>query len=197
MNIKVHYNSMYPISQGIKPFIALEFFLGTVKKDPIIEPVTTLIKNVLDDKVSYDEFLVPCLAVIETAAEKWVGLTRRVATSKYREYYKDPHLVRHLYDLYKINKDGYLTKEFPELVGQILITDRLQFKNHNEDYFKNPISEIKRAITELHKSEEWHKNWGIFSDTMIYEKNKPSYNEVMDNFIKISDVVIKDIKKLF
>ena len=126
-----------------------------------------------------------------------MGLTRRVATSKYREYYKDPHLVRHLYDLYKINKDGYLTKEFPELVGQILITDRLQFKNHNEDYFKNPISEIKRAITELHKSEEWHNNWGIFSDTMIYEKNKPSYNEVMDNFIKISDVVIKDIKKLF
>lgn len=196
IEIRVNYDSIYPATEGIKPYIALEFFLGTVKKNPVIKPVTTLIKNILGDKVNYKEYSILCLDVLETASEKWVGLTRRVATSKHREYYKDPHLVRHLYDLYKINENGYLTDEFPDLVGQILINDRLHFKNHNEDYFKDPISEIMRAIDELKKSDEWHKNWDIFSNTMIYEKNKPSYDEVMNNFLKISEDVIAHIKTI-
>lgn len=196
IEFRANYDSIYSATEGIKPYIALEFFLGTVKKNPIIKPVTTLIKNILGDKVHHDEYQILCLDVIETAAEKWVGLTRRVATSKHREYYKDPHLVRHLYDLYKISKNGYLTSEFPDLVGQILITDRLQFKNHNEDYFKDPISEINRAIHELKGSKEWHKNWDIFSDHMIYEMNKPSYDEVMNSFLEISENVIAHIKPL-
>ena len=105
-------------------------------------------------------------------------------------------MVRHLYDLYKINKQGYLTDDFPGLAGQVLINDRLQFKSHNEDYYKNPISEIKRAIDELNKSKEWHENWDIFSDTMIYEKNKPSYDQVMNNFLEISGRVINHIKTI-
>lgn len=193
IHIRANYDSMYPLTEGVKPYIALEFFLGSVKKNPILKPVTTLIKNILGDKVSFEEHEVLCLDIVETAAEKWVGLTRRVATSKHREYYKDPNLVRHLYDLYKINKNGYLSSDFPNLVGQILLMDRQHFKNHNDDYYKNPISEIKRATEELKNSKEWHENWDVFSDAMIYEKNKPSYNDVMNNFLKISDDVIHKI----
>ena len=104
MAIKAEYPSQYPLTAGIKPFLALEFFLGEVKTVPVDKPVTALIKQVLGDKVDYPKFSVKTITVIETAAEKWVALTRRIATSKYREHYRDASLVRHLYDLYQINR---------------------------------------------------------------------------------------------
>ena len=196
MQIRAHYPSLYPVTEGIKPYISLDFFLGNVKREPVEKLVTTLIKNILGEKVVYDEFPVLCLDIIETASEKWVGLTRRVATSKHREYYKDPNLVRHLYDLYKIEKKGFFTDEFPHLVSEIILSDRLHFKNHNADYYKDPISEIKRAINELQKSTEWHHNWDVFCDAMIYEKNKPSYQLVMDNFIEKSEIALNCLKSV-
>lgn len=86
--------------------------MGEVRIIPQNKIVTTLIKQTLGDKVDHAEFSVSSVAIIETAAEKWVGLTRRVATSTHRKHYQDANLVRHLYDLYRINKLGYFTDEF-------------------------------------------------------------------------------------
>ncbi len=100
MGLRANYPSQFSHVQTMKPFIALEFFLADVRVEPEIKPVTTLVRQVFGDKVEHLEFSVKSVAVIETAAEKWVALTRRVATSKHRSHYRDTNLVRHLYDLY-------------------------------------------------------------------------------------------------
>ncbi len=196
MAIRANYPSLYPTIEGIKPFLALEFFLADVKAQPQEKPVTTLIKQILGEKVEHIEFPVNSVAVIETAAEKWVGLTRRVATSRHREHYRDANLVRHLYDLHQINKLGYFTDEFKSLVPRIVLDDRKSYKNHNDDYYRDPISEIKRAIDVLNKSSEWQENWANFVETMVFAKEKPTYHDVLENLHNKTKIALGEISKV-
>lgn len=196
MGIRANYPSAFPHVKTMKPFIALEFFLAEVKVTPETKPVTTLIKQTLGNKINHPEFLVKSVAMIETAAEKWVGLTRRVATSAHRHHYRDANLVRHLYDLYQINSKGYFTDEFISLVSRIVQDDRKQYKNHNDAYYRDPVAEIKRAVDELHQSSEWQANWSQFVDVMVFSKEKPSYDEVLKNLYKKTEMVLPTLKKM-
>lgn len=196
MGIRAEYPSLYPVTESIKPFIALDFFLAEVKVNPENKPVTTLVKQILGDKVDHLEFPVKSVAIIETAAEKWVGLTRRVATSKHRKHYRDPNLVRHLYDLYKINECGYFLDEFNFLACRIVQDDRKHYKNHNDDYYRDPVSEITRAVDELHRSSEWRDNWDKFVETMVFAKEKPSYEDVLGNLQSKTQPVLKELNNI-
>lgn len=193
MAIRANYPSSFSAVKTIKPFIALEFFLNNIRVSPQIKPVITLIGEVLGEKVAHAEFPVNSVAIIETAAEKWVALTRRVATSRHRKHYRDANLVRHLYDLYKINMGGYFTNQFPALVTSIVMDDRKQYKNHNNDNFINPVSEIEYAINELQTSAEWQKNWRQFAEAMIFEDKKPSYKMVINNLQEKSAIALKSL----
>jgi len=196
MGIRANYPSAFSHVETMKPFIALEFFLADVKVEPEIKPVTTLIKQVFGDKIEHPEFPVNSVAVIETAAEKWVALTRRVATSKHRKHYRDTNLVRHLYDLYKINEANYFSDEFDSLASRIVLNDRQQYKNHNDDYYRDPISEIKRAVDELHQSTQWHDNWDKFVETMVFAKEKPTYDDVLRNLHNKTELALKALKQI-
>lgn len=193
MGVRARYPSAFPTLPELKPFLAVEFFLSDVKVAPQIKPVTTLVKQILGNKVNHSEFPVNSVAVIETAAEKWVGLTRRVATSTYRKHYRDPNLVRHLYDLYRINELGYFTADFTSLVARIVEDDRQQYKSHNDDYYYDPVQEIKRSLDELSNSSQWRDNWSQFIETMVYAKQKPSYDEVLNNLHSKTQLALAEL----
>ena len=90
-------------------------------------------------------------------------------------------MVRHLYDLFEIDKNGYFTEDFQRLVVDIIESDRQQFKSHNEAYFQNPVQEIQRAIRELNDSPEWKTHWEQFVSVMVYSEMTPGYLEVVSN----------------
>ena len=196
MGLRANYPTIYPTTIGLKPFLALEFFLAEVKLPVETKPVTTLVKQLLGDKVEHPEFSVKSVAIMETAAEKWVGLTRRVATSRHRSHYRDANLVRHLYDLHKINELDYFNDEFNNLVPRIVLDDRKSYKNHNDDYYRDPVGEIKRAVDELSKSNEWHENWDQFVEAMVFAKEKPSYQDVIANLHDKTDKVLGELAKV-
>lgn len=64
MSIRANYPSLYPNTKGLKPFLALEFFLAKVKSPVETKPVTTLVKQILGDKVKHPEFPVNSVAII-------------------------------------------------------------------------------------------------------------------------------------
>lgn len=86
----------------LKPHIAIDCFLGELELDPQIKGVSSLVKVVLGDECDHQYFPVACVALDETAAEKWVALICRIAGSSKKERDSDKHLVRHLYDLYHL-----------------------------------------------------------------------------------------------
>lgn len=194
MGIRANYASEFSHVETLKPFIALDFFLAEVKLPPETKSVTTLIRQVFGEKIDHPEFFVNCVAIIETAAEKWVGLTRRVANSTQKSHYRDASLVRHLYDLYKIKQLGHFTDQFFTLISQIVDDDRENYKNHNDNYYQNPVSEIKRALNELSTSQQWRNNFEKFADTMVFENIKPSYDHVLNNLQEITRVGILELE---
>ena len=154
-------------STVLKPYLSVEFFLNTVKLPTHSQPITTLIQQTLGETVRHPVVKINCVSPLETAAEKWVALTRRIATMDYRAYYQDANLVRHLYDLYRIEQSGYFFDErMANLVAIIVEADRQQYKNHNPAYFANPSQEIRRALQALKDNESVAKSLG-----KIYEAN--------------------------
>lgn len=193
MSIKATYPSIFPHIKYIKPFLAMDFFLGNVRTETVKKNITTIIKKTLHDKVDHPSTEVECISIIETAAEKWVALTRRIANIIYRSNYNDPSLVRHLYDIYYINQDNSLIKNnnFNALIAEIIKHDKDMFKTHNNAYYQNPANEIKRALTELETNNIWQKNWDEFTNAMVFGKDVPSYQTVITVFSKISQEIIQ------
>lgn len=234
MQLKLKYDSIFDqkydqkndeknvqnIGSSLKPFVAIDFFVSNVRMPSTDHAVTTLIRQTLGPGVDHPIKDIKCLDVIETAAEKWVGVTRRIATAKFRQYYNDPTLIRHLYDLYNIQlkynlgegfeekihektlekNNGKLIKNFGEIFSEltkdIIISERKKFKIHNLEYSNDPLGEIKRASLELHKP-EWKQSWDNFINDMVFDSSSPSYDEVLNKFLKLSERNIQYLEKAF
>ena len=70
------------------------------------------------------------------------------------------------------------------------------YKSHNDNYYCDPVGEIKRAVDELAQSNEWHDNWDQFVDAMVFAKQKPSYQDVLSNLHEKTNLVLSDLSKL-
>ena len=190
ISMRARYVSVYDAPMSLKPYLALEFFLGQVKTPTVERTVTSLIRQTLGEKIAHPEVSVQCMSIPETAAEKWVALTRRVATMEQRKHYYDQALVRHIYDLTMINRNHPLKEtDFAKLVGEIVEGDRQHFKTHSDIFHQDPIKAIQHALHELEHNPMWRENWENFMDTMVYG-DKPTYEDAMKVLKSISAVAL-------
>lgn len=191
MELRIPYPSIYSQdSVALKPYLAVEFFLNTVKLPTQNQPITSLIHQTLGATVQHPIGKMDCVSPLESAAEKWVAFTRRIATMNYRTHYQDTSLVRHLYDLYRIEQNGYPFDEtMVKIIMAIIEGDRQQYKNHNPAYFANPSQEIHRALKILKENKIWQNYWDIFMLDMVFGE-RPPYADVVDNFIHKSEKIL-------
>ena len=89
MTLRIEYPSIFsePTAKHMKSFIAVDFFVGDVVLEIERKQIATLIRKALGEKIEHAVKHMECLSVTETAAEKWVGLTRRIATIKHKNHY--------------------------------------------------------------------------------------------------------------
>ncbi|MBY0544430.1 MAG: nucleotidyl transferase AbiEii/AbiGii toxin family protein [Gammaproteobacteria bacterium] len=188
------YSSLYNKSDVLRPHIQLEFMAVTSKLPTQSMPITTLIKQVLGENVAHPEKSIECVSISETAAEKWVALTRRVANAiRNPNAFLDKTLVRHIYDLYCIDEKKKINNDVYSLINSLIKEDITRYKNQNADYAKNPIAEIKSALFTLSESKEWEKNWDIFTREMVYGENKPNYQKAIDCLNRLSGHILASL----
>ncbi|WP_440617990.1 nucleotidyl transferase AbiEii/AbiGii toxin family protein [Cysteiniphilum sp. 6C5] len=195
ISIKAQYHSLYKNQSptNLKPYLALELFLGEVKLPVVEHKIMPLISDVFSDKVNFPQIDVLCMSITETAAEKWVALTRRIATIDQRGHYYDQDLVRHIYDLYMIKRKCLLDEEgFIKIVTAIVDEDRIHFKKYSDLYHQDPVKAIKQSLYELEANPCWLENWNLFIDTMVYG-DKPSYTSAIETLKELSDIAINTI----
>lgn len=178
----------------LKPHIAIDCFLGSIAMSPYQARVTSLIKLTLGDECSHESFCVNCLSLDETAAEKWVALTRRVSNSKIRFRESDKHLVRHLYDLYSLSSKNLLAGSYLSIIGDLIKKDGQQFKKYNPAYVEDPLAVSKSALDSLIQEPHWEKHWETFLDQMVYEKSKPSFHQACFELNKISQKILATLE---
>jgi len=161
----------------------------------ISKPITTLIKVTLGEKCNHLEMPVNCAALDETAAEKWVALTRRISNSRITPRLSDKHLVRHLYDLYHLTQSGLLTGEYQNLIAGLLKKDSEQFQKQNPMYNEDPIRDSQAALTYLAAEKQWTVHWEDFLTQMVYGNEKPRFEEAYRHLAKMSNVIFAELKK--
>jgi hypothetical protein len=85
--------------EGLRPTIQIEMTYAPLRQTPVTLPVSSFIAEAHGRAPEVAG--IPCVSVTETAAEKLVALTRRIAmelAGLSRD--PDPTLVRHIYDLH-------------------------------------------------------------------------------------------------
>jgi len=178
----------------LKPHISIECFVGELALEPKRKQITSLIKIILGDTCHHILFPVNCVAVDETAAEKWVALTRRLAGTKIKQRPSDKQLARHIYDLHHLNKKKLLTGQYRMLVGAIMKNDGVLFAKQNPAYAKNPLHTSELALDLLYQDRKWQENWDIFLEQMVYEKNKPTFNQALEQLRLLSKEIFAQYK---
>lgn len=111
---------------------------------------------------------IACTAIIETAAEKFVALTRRAGAefAGLRDS-RDPTLVRHIYDLHLLAKYVDLA-EMTLLVREIMLDDAETYGNRFPAYRDNPLAETVRAVERIRTDKQFSAGYAGFVHSMVY-----------------------------
>jgi hypothetical protein len=111
---------------------------------------------------------IPCVALVETVAEKFVALTRRAgAELADASGPRDPTLVRHVYDLH-VMRAHYDPSEVVALARTIMLADAKAYGHQFPAYGENPIAETLRAVEGLAKDPHFANRYAAFRRDMVY-----------------------------
>lgn len=166
----------------LKPYIAIDCFLGSIELTPEIKPISSLVKVTLGDEVcNHQYFPVACVALDETAAEKWVALSRRIVDAGETPRESDKHLVRHLYDLHQLYQQDCLTDQYYSVLENVLKKEQAMFGSRNHNYTKD-----KTALHQLLTDKKWEEHWNFFLQQMVYQPEKPDFKQAINSITQLN-----------
>lgn len=111
-----------------------------------------------------------CAAIVETAAEKLVALTRRAgAELAGLRKTRDPTLVRHLYDLHVI-RAHYDAEDAASLAHAIMNADAETRARAFPAYRADPLAETLKAIHAMAADGAFAAAYANFSRDMVYDE---------------------------
>lgn len=194
-NVKVFYEGRYMSIRAsfygagaltyLKPHIAIDCFFGELELEPEIKAISSMVKVILGDECDHNYFPVACVALDETAAEKWVALTRRVVSSTEKERDSDKHLVRHLYDLYQLSNTNNLSDKYFSVVQRVLQKEQTMFAVQQHIVNEEKLSYSKQALHDLRSNPKWLVHWNSFLEQMVYQPEKPTFEQALATVEKL------------
>jgi hypothetical protein len=111
---------------------------------------------------------IPCVALLETIAEKFVALTRRAGAELAEAGGpRDKTLVRHVYDLHVV-RPHYDPAAVIALTKEIIRADVEAYGHQFPAYRENPVAETLRAVDGLATDDRFARNYAEFLRDMVY-----------------------------
>ncbi len=191
--MEIVYPSSFGLSAALRPHVLLELTKTKLQQPDVLLPVSSILYDALGSRFPGKPIQVACVSEIETAAEKWVALTRRVAAIERGYNGIDETLVRHLYDLYMIDSKRTLEDTFQMLVHNVIRADQTKFKRHIE-YADDPFKEIEFSLKILQEKEIWKSYYSDFIFDMVFDKaTLPSYRDAMQTITRLTSLVLDTI----
>ena len=111
---------------------------------------------------------IECTSILETAADKFVALTRRAgAELAGLVAERDLTLVRHLHDLHAL-REHYDPAEVAALAREIMLADARAYGNQFPAYREDPLVETLRAVEALAANVSYVRQFAEFQRLMVY-----------------------------
>lgn len=191
MRVELIYPALFTANDILRPHLLLEFTVSDIRLPAENLTINTIIEDVVDVAKIFSPSPISCISVDETAIEKWVGLTRRIAAIEREYHHDDPTLVRHIYDLNAIRQSVGIGDAFLNLAKTVVNYDAKQFRNQHPEYFSDPGREIRQALQILKDRALWKERYQRFLDSMVYDKGAmPGYDSAIESLEAVSEKVI-------
>jgi predicted nucleotidyltransferase component of viral defense system len=151
---------------GLRPTIQMEITYSPLRRDAAALPIASFVHEALQRTPEVAR--IECVGITETAAEKLVALTRRIAmqlAGLSRDY--DAALVRHIYDLHHI-QTHFDAEQVVELARDIMRCDADTFANQYPAYRDDPMGETRKAMDALARDPMYREQYATFLANMVY-----------------------------
>jgi hypothetical protein len=191
-SFKLEYPKIFKEESSIKPYLALDFCLDHLLDTPNVKNITTLVKLQLGNQINHPVLSFSCMSILESAAEKYVSLIRRVNTDLFKSK-SDNDLIRHLYDLHEISRSPIFdTQKFSKIAVNVIKHDQDKFKNQGGIFIESSDSAIKLALEYLRSHTEWIRYWPIFINEMVYHQTNPiTWEQSLTNLENLSQAILR------
>lgn len=150
----------------LRPNIQIETAVWPLHQPPVDLPISSFIAEAY--KRPPEVASIACVSVTQTAAEKFVALTRRTAAEiADARGPRDQTLVRHIYDLHMI-RAHYDAGEAALLARDIMLHDAEEFGNQFPAYRNDPVAETLRTMEALASEPVYAERYAAFLRDMVY-----------------------------
>jgi len=150
---------------ALRPTIQIETAVWPLRRPTVKLPVTSFIAEACGRPA--EVAAIDCTSVLETAADKFVALTRRAGAELAGLDEPDPTLVRHLHDLHAL-RERYDPAEVAYLAQEIMLADAQAYGNQFPAYREDPLRETLRALEGLGISPKYARRYAEFERLMVY-----------------------------
>ena len=189
--VEFFYPSAFTQNATLRPHILFEFTLSNIRCDIVTRSVKTLMEDSFPSLSLFPQSQTHCVAIHETAIEKWVGLTRRIIAIERGRHHDDQSLIRHVYDLNAIESAEPIPNDFLILAKDVVLTDAQQFKNQNPEYAANPAEEINLSLDLLRTKSLWRERYQDFIENMVFNPDLATdYDKAINVIADLSKRVI-------
>jgi hypothetical protein len=167
---------MPPPGHGLCPTIQIELTYAPMRRPTVARAVSSFVAEAFNRSPEVPS--IACVSVMETAAEKLVALTRRIAM-ELAGLSRDPDstLIRHVYDVHTMH--GHVDPaEVAVLARDIATADAEVFRNQYPAYAADIAGETRKALDALGAAPEYRAHYDRFVADMVYGE-KPTFATAM------------------
>jgi hypothetical protein len=166
--------------EALRPTIQIELTYAPLRQAPVLLPVSSFVAEAYGRPPEVPR--IACVGVTETAAEKLVALTRRIAmelAGLSRD--PDPTLVRHIYDLHLMQ--GHIDPgQVVALARDIAAADAKEFRNQYPAYAADIAGETRKALDALCADPAYRSRYRDFVSAMAYGE-RPEFDVALASVV--------------
>lgn len=169
---------------ALRPEIQIETAVWPLRLPSVGQRVTSFWAEAFEQPPEVPS--IPCVALVETVAEKFVALTRRAgAELADAGGPRDKTLVRHVYDLHVI-RSHYDPDAVIALAKEIMRTDVEAYGHQFPAYRDNPVAETLRAVGGLATDDRFASYYASFLQDMVYGE-APDFKTALATLSALAD----------
>jgi predicted nucleotidyltransferase component of viral defense system len=180
-----------PIAAGqgaLRPEIKIETSVWPMRRPSSELPVSSFVAEAF--KREPEVPAIATAAIPETAAEKFVALTRRAgAELAGLQTEHDPTLVRHIYDLHVI-AEHYDPADVAALAREVMQSDAETYGDQFPAYRDNPLAETLRAVEGIAADPRFAADYAAFRRDMVYGEG-PDFATALQTLKRLAEELQK------
>jgi predicted nucleotidyltransferase component of viral defense system len=179
LKFQIAYPSQFSGINALRPFIQVEM---SFDEPPLLEPVLRPLSSLVNQFTEQEPEIagMPCLSLVETAADKVAALSWRIVSKEPEAERYDPRIIRHLHDLSYL---APLVQDDPNFEGLARQTIEKDLKIRGQDVteeLKTVPKLLTALIEKLAQNPLYGKHYRDFVETVSYGES-PSFERALKN----------------